>query len=36
MLAGYNAHAAKPTEPAELLSRIAELAGRRSTTPENP
>jgi signal transduction histidine kinase/CheY-like chemotaxis protein len=36
MLAGYNAHAAKPTEPAELLARIAELAGRRSPAPTSP
>ncbi|HEX5046388.1 MAG TPA: ATP-binding protein [Gammaproteobacteria bacterium] len=26
--AGYSGHAAKPTEPAELLARIAEFAGR--------
>jgi signal transduction histidine kinase len=28
MIAGYSGHAAKPMEPAELLARIAEFAGR--------
>ena len=31
LLAGYQAHVAKPVEPAELIAVVASLAGRTET-----
>jgi hypothetical protein len=34
LAAGFQLHAAKPIEPAELVTIVANLAGRRPANPE--